>query len=87
MSEVVILENAETSQTGARTLAPDHSPRSAYVESAPPVLGIDATGSEVANLQHRVDEHSGRSGYAPERLVPGAGMGDEPLDRQCDRRG
>ena len=56
MSEVVILENAETSQTGARTLAPDHSPRSAYVESAPPALGIDAIGGEVASLQHRVEQ-------------------------------
>ena len=56
MSEVVILENAEASQTGARTLAPDHSPRSAYLESAPPALGIDAIGGEVASLQHRVEQ-------------------------------
>lgn len=54
--EVVILENAETSQTGARTLAPDHSPRSAYVECALPATGIDGIGAEAASLQHRVEQ-------------------------------
>ena len=54
--EVVILENAEASQTGARTLAPDHSPRSAYVERALPATGSDGIGGEVAGLQHRVEQ-------------------------------
>ena len=51
--DVVIFDNKEESKTGAQSLAPDHSPRSAYRQTALPARGIlDAD----ASLQQRVQE-------------------------------
>jgi 3-phenylpropionate/cinnamic acid dioxygenase small subunit len=56
LEEVVILENGEAVNTGARTLAPDHSPRAAYAETAVPGMAIASSEPTSASLQHRVQQ-------------------------------
>ncbi len=52
--DVVIFENKEESKTGAQSIAPDHSPRSAYKDGVLPKRGVLNTD---ADLQSRVQEY------------------------------
>lgn len=52
LEEVVIFDRSDASQTGAQSIAPDHSPRQAYRARELPARGIVATG----DLQRGVEQ-------------------------------
>jgi 3-phenylpropionate/cinnamic acid dioxygenase small subunit len=56
LEDVVIFENKETQQTGAQSLAPDHSPRQALRGKALPPRSAVTESAQTASLQHRVEQ-------------------------------
>ncbi len=56
LEDVVIFDKSDAVETGARSLAPDHSPRRAHQSRELPVRGLVEAGDRDGALQRRVEQ-------------------------------